>query len=405
MADSPAEHFLPYGRQTIGSDDIESVLSVLRSDYLTTGPTNQLFEETLASRVNAQHAVVCSSGTAALHLAALALDLGPGDSVIVPTLTFLATANAARFVGAEVIFADVDPHTGLMGPEELLDAIRKCSGTPRAVFPVHLNGQSVDMERIATIASTHGLYVVEDACHALGTRYLTSDSGEEPVGSCAYSDLTIFSFHPLKAVAMGEGGAITTNREGLASRLKKLRNHGMSRDPEDFVNRSLGFSEDGRPNPWYYEMQELAYNYRASDIHCALGLSQLNKLDHLISRRRSLSAGYSEQLRDITPDLTLLPSVQWSDSAWHLHVVHIDFKRVGLSRARLIRTLRDAGIGSQVHYLPVHLQPYYVDRYGSQVLPGGEAYYQTCLSLPLYPAMTQADVCRVTKMLLETLKS
>ena len=400
-----SEPFLPYGRQTIEQDDIEAVLAVLRSDYLTTGPASKLFEETFASYVSTEHAVVCSSGTAALHLAALALDLGPGDSVIVPTLTFLATANAIRFVGAEVVFADVDPQTGLMSSENLLDAIENCSGKPRAVFPVHLNGQCVEMEKLTAVARDHEMYIVEDACHALGTKYLSSKGGESRVGSCTYSDLTVFSFHPVKTIAMGEGGALTTNREDLALRLRQLRNHGMSRNPENFINKSLGFSPDGTPNPWYYEMQELGHNYRASDIHCALGLSQLNKLEGYISRRQSVSASYNQQLTNKTVCLTPLTCVPWNDPAWHLYVVHIEFKNIPISRAQLMHTLRNAGIGTQVHYLPVHLQPYYHQRYGAKQLPGAEAYYQSCLSLPLYPTMKQEDVKRVTEILLTTLET
>ena len=290
------EKFLPYGRQVIDDDDIAAVVAVLKGDFLTTGPTVEKFEAAFAERVGARFAVACSSGTAALHLATLAAGLGEGDSAIVPTVTFLATANAVRFVGADVVFADVDKATGLLRPEDLEMAIAASSGNAKAVLPVHLGGQSADMAAIAKIAKRHGMIVIEDACHALGT---TLDDGV--VGDCQHSAMAAFSFHPVKTIAMGEGGAVTTNDPVLYEKLTRLRNHGMTRDPQRFSNDDLAFGDDGSPNPWYYEMPEVGFNYRASDIHCALGLSQLRKLDAFVSARRSLADTYDRLLAPFAP--------------------------------------------------------------------------------------------------------
>ncbi len=272
-----ASAFLPYGRQCIDDDDIDAVTRVLRSDYLTTGPAVTDYETDFAARTGARHAVSCSSGTAALHLAAMALDLGPGDAVIVPTVTFLATANAARYVGAEVVFADVDAETGLLTPETTMDAIadaKRRGFVPRAIFPVHLNGQCVDMERLSDIASAHDLFLVEDACHALGTTTRTSTGLEIKTGACTHSDMAIFSTHPVKAIATGEGGMVTTGNDDFARRLATFRNHGMIRSADGFAMHGLAYADDGSPNPWHYEMQEPGFNYRLSAIHSATGRLQ-----------------------------------------------------------------------------------------------------------------------------------
>lgn len=397
----PARAFLPYGRQQIEDDDVAAVAAVLRSDYLTTGPTVGAFEAAFAARTGARHAAVCANGTAALHLAAMALDLGPDDAVVVPSMTFLATANAARFVGAEVVFADVDPDTGLLTAETLEDALarsRAAGRKPRAVFPVHLNGQTADMAAIATIAKREGLRIVEDACHVLGGAYL--DGGvERPVGSCHYGDLTIFSFHPVKAIAMGEGGCVTSNDAALHDKVLHLRNHGIERDPSRFELNDLGFDERGAANPWHHEMPAPGYNYRASDIHCALGLSQLGKLDRFVAERARVAALYDERLAALAPALRPVARVAWCRPAWHLYAVQIDYAGLGLDRAGVMGRLRDQGIGTQVHYIPVHRQPYYQRRYGAQSLPGAEAYFRGTLSLPLFPAMTEVDVARVVAAL------
>jgi UDP-4-amino-4,6-dideoxy-N-acetyl-beta-L-altrosamine transaminase len=393
-----ANRFLPYGRQVLDETDIAAVTAVLRGDWLTTGPMVAEFEAALAAKVGARFAVVCSSGTAALHLAVLAAGLKNGDRAIVPSMTFLATANAVRYADAEVIFADVDGETGLLGAEDVEAAIDGAGGFVTAVLPVHLAGQCVDMPAIAAIAKARGLAVIEDACHALGSTY-TADSETISVGSCRHSDMAVFSFHPVKAITMGEGGAVTTNDRQLYERLKLLRSHGMTRDPSEFENAELAFAADGGVNPWYYEMPVVGFNYRASDINCALGLSQLGKLDRFIGRRRALVATYDRLLAPLAPAILPPKRVSDGDPAWHLYAPRFQFREIGIEREALMKCLQSAGIGTQVHYIPVHLQPYYAHRLGEQQLPGAMQFYRSTLSLPLFPEMTDDDVLRVVDAL------
>ena len=392
---------LPYGRQVIEDDDIEAVVNVLRGDWLTTGPNVVDFEAALAERVNAKFAVSCSSGTAALHLAAMALRLGPNDAVVVPTLTFAATANAALYVGADVIFADVDPNSGLMTSDTLQEALEQSRGrNVRAVFPVHLNGQCADPEEISKIAGTAGLHVIEDACHALGSSYDVSDGTVAFAGECRHSDAAVFSFHPVKTIAVGEGGAVTTNDAALDARMRQLRNHGLTRNPADFANHELGFACDGEANPWYYEVADLGFNFRLNDISCAMGLSQLKKVDRFIERRRDLVQQYRDGLADLAPLLRPIDQKPGNAAAWHIFAVLIDFDRLGCERAKFIKKLRDRSIGSQVHYIPLHLQPLYQDRFGDQSrLAGAETYYEKVLSLPLFPSLSDDDVSYVIEVL------
>lgn len=371
---------------------------MLQSDFLTTGPVIQEFEEKLTEKTGAKYAVACSSGTAALHLAAMGLDLGPGDAVVVPSITFLATANAARYVGADIIFSDVDPKTGLMGPDDFKKALNNSTANIKAVFPVHLAGQCADIAAISEISRKNGIAVMEDACHALGTTY-TTEGGRSLAGSCSHGELAIFSFHPVKTISMGEGGALTTNDKQLADRLKDFRNHGMIREPDQFINFDLAFDENQNANPWYYEMHETGFNYRASDIHCALGISQLGKFDRFAERRKKLARLYDEALEPFSPILHPIQRVPNCDPVWHLYVVLIDFDKIGMSRAKLMNMLRENGIGTQVHYIPVNRQPYYQSLYGDQLLPGAEKYYQQCLSLPLFPGMQDNDVMKVIDVL------
>ncbi len=386
-----APQFLPYGRHTIEADDIAAVSAVLKSDFLTTGPAVDSFETAFAAATGARHAVALSSGTAALHLATLALGLGPGDAVVVPSITFVATANVAELAGAEVLFADVDAETGLMTPTTLEAALeRRGDGAPRAVYPVHLNGQSADMAGIKEVADRHGLKIIEDACHALG-----GTTHGHPVGDCVNSDMAMFSLHPVKTIAMGEGGVLTTNDEGLAATLRGLRNHGLVRDAASFENTAMAFDKKGNANPWYYELHAPAFNYRASDIHCALGTSQLTKLERFVDARRKLADSYDEALAPLAPNIRPVSRVNRGTSGWHLYAVLIDFDGIGTERASVMHQLRESGIGTQVHYIPVHRQPYYRERHGNLDLSGADAYYRRCLSLPLYPTMTDADVARV----------
>jgi UDP-4-amino-4,6-dideoxy-N-acetyl-beta-L-altrosamine transaminase len=390
--------FLPYGRQLIEEDDIVAVVEALRGDLLTTGPFVERFETGLAAAVGAEHAVVCANGTAALHMAARALGLGPGSKVIVPAITFLATASAPHMNGAEIVFADVDPQTGLMRAEDLKAAFAR-AGRADAVFNVHLNGQCGDIEAIAKVARLNGAKIVEDACHAIGTGFVAEDGSLTQIGANAFSDLTVFSFHPVKTIAMGEGGAVTTNDPEMAARLARARNHGMTRRPDDFVNVEDAFDADGTPNPWYYELVEPEFNWRANDIQCALGLSQLGKLGRFVTRRRALAAAYDAQLTPLSPLARPAARTRASLPAWHLSAAQIDFERAGVSRATVMRELAKDGIGSQVHYFPVHRQPYYARRYGAHTLPGADRYYERCLSLPLFASMSLDDVARVTSAL------
>lgn len=392
---------LPYGRHAIDEDDLEAVRSVLCGDWLTTGPTVRKFESALAERTRAAHAVSCANGTAALHLACLALDLKAGDCVIVPAITFSATANAARLCGADVIFADVDPDTGLMEAAHLTAALTEAERRgwkPRIVLPVHLAGQCADMAAIAKVARAHGLAIIEDACHAIGTVECHMDGADIPVGACAHSDMTVFSFHPVKTIAAGEGGAVTTQSAELAERLRRLRGHGIVRDETLFEDRVEAF-EQAVVNPWYYEMIELGLNYRLSDINCALALSQMQKLDRFVVIRRALAALYDASLARFAPILQRTRRRAGCTPAWHLYTVLIDFEAAGVTRGQLMRDLETDGVRTQVHYIPVPRQPYYRKLYGDVALPGADAYYRRTLSLPLYVGMTGQDVERVVESL------
>jgi UDP-4-amino-4,6-dideoxy-N-acetyl-beta-L-altrosamine transaminase len=391
--------FLPYGRQTVTDADVAAVADVLRGDWLTTGPAVSGFEEDFASVVGAPHAVACSSGTAALHMAAMALGLGPGDIAIVPSITFLATASAMRLVGADVVLSDVDPDTALMRPQDLEAALGGLRAEDRervrVVLPVHMAGQPADTEALAKIAAAVGAVLVEDACHALGAVHR-----DDTVGACAHAAMATFSFHPVKTIAAGEGGMVTTRDGHLAEALARARNHGMTRDPAAFTARDQAFAADGSPYPWYYEMEAPAPNYRLSDVHAALARSQLSRLDELVDRRRALMLRYRERLAGYIP---LSPEVPDAIIGWHLCTALIDFSAAGKDRATVMVELRERGIGSQVHYIPLHRQPYYRAHCGPSDLPGAEAWYARTLSLPLYPAMMDEDVDRVVDALFEIL--
>ncbi len=394
---------LPYGRQTIEEDDIAAVTKVLRGAYLTSGPAVGAFEAKLCEVTQAAEAVVCANGTAALHLAAMALDLGPGDVAIVPAQTFVATANAVAMTGARVAFADVDPDTGLMRAQDLDAALAAARplGRVRALFVVHLNGQTAPMAELAAIARAAGLAVVEDSCHAIGGLMPGADGPPTPVGSCAWSDMATFSFHPVKTVTMGEGGAVTTNDAAMAQRLRDLRGHGMVREAERFQDHEAAFDAGGQANPWYYEMQALGYNYRASDLQCALGLSQLGKLERFVARRAELVAAYDAALGTDDPLVRPIARVEMPAPGWHLYPVLIDFAALAISRAAVMRSLAAQGVGTQVHYIPVPHQPYWRGAAMASACPGARAYGARALSLPLFPAMTEADVARVVTALRE----
>jgi UDP-4-amino-4,6-dideoxy-N-acetyl-beta-L-altrosamine transaminase len=382
--------FLPYSRQTVEDDDIAAVTAALRSDYLTTGPLVDEFETAFAETTGAVHAIACNSGTAALHLAALALDLGPGEAAIVPTITFLATANVVRMTGAEVVFADVDSESGLMTPETISAACKRTRAggkTIKAALPVHLNGQVCDLEGIGEVARKNGLELIEDACHALGVA---------DIGASKYSRVACFSTHAVKPIATGEGGVATTSDPVLAERMRRLRTHGMIRDQAAFANSELAF-DGATPNPWYYEMAEIGWNYRLPDVLCALGLSQLRKFDRLRRRRLEIAAQYDRLFAPLAPVIKPVPHGE--RHGWHLYAVLIDFAALGLTRAQLMKSLRANRIGTQVHYIPLHRQPYYRNRYGNEIFSGADAYYARCLSLPIFPGMSDDDVRRVADAL------
>ena len=380
---------LPYGRQTIEDDDIAAVAEALKADFLTTGPTVDAFERAFAETVGARHAVACANGTAALHLAMLALDVKPGEVVIAPSITFLATANCARYVGADVVFADVDPTSGLMTPQTLAQALERVGGRRlRAVLPVHLRGDACDLPGLEALARDAGAVLVEDAPHAVGTTMRFGNTAEI-VGDVRHSAMATFSFHPVKTIATGEGGMVTTNDPALAARLKVLRSHGMVR-PEGC-------------EPWWYEMPEPGFNYRLPDILCALGLSQLKKLPRFAARRRALGAAYAQALAPLARMVRIADQPAWSDPVLHLMVVLIDFEAAGRTRREVVEALRARGVGTQVHYIPVHRQPYYRNLYGELDLPGAEQWYARCLSLPLYPGMEDGDVSKVADALKDVL--
>jgi UDP-4-amino-4,6-dideoxy-N-acetyl-beta-L-altrosamine transaminase len=382
---------LPYGRQTIDDDDIAAVVEALRAPLLTCGPLVGRFEEALAARLGAPHASVCANGTAALHLAYAALDLGPGDELITTPITFSATAAAAYYVGAKVVLGDVDPRTGNLTPASVEALI-----TPRTrgITAVHLGGLPVDLTELSAIARRHSLFVVEDACHALGATYQG-----QPIGASPLSDAAVFSFHPVKHITTGEGGAIVTRDPAIKRRIDRLRHHGIERDPAHLAAPS--------PGPWGYEVAELGWNYRLPDLNCALGLSQLAKLDRFVGRRRELAARYGAALATTLGDRALAP-LEPTDrtSAYHLFAVAIDFAAAGVPRAELMTRLAAAGVGTQVHYIPLRDHPLHAARIADDgPRPGAAHYYARTLSLPMFPAMTDADVDQVVHALAHALEA
>ncbi len=406
---SAQRYFLPYNRQHIDEADIAAVAKVLRSDWLTTGPVTEQFEEKLAEKTGARFAVSCANGTAGLHLAALHLGLNENATVIVPANTFVATANAARLTGAKVVIADIDPATGLMSPDALDKAINRCcKGSVDAIFNVHFSGQCEDLLALRDIAVQNQAALLHDACHALGAE-IRAGNGVKPIADGPMEELSVFSFHPVKSIAMGEGGAIVTNSERIAMNLKKLRGHGVERNPHLWENKENGLEAETGPNPWYYEMQELGLNYRTSDINCALGISQLEKLDRFVHSRRRLADLYTELLTAHADLVRPLARTGHSENAWHLFVVQIDFEKLGTSRASVMKELRDANIGSQVHYIPLFMHPYYQPSMDSkdpnEIWPGAVSYYNTCLSLPLFVDMQDEDVHYVVGALIDILKA
>lgn len=384
--------FLPYARPCIDEDDIAAVAAVMRSGWLAHGPTVGAFERAFAEAVGAPEAVACSSGTAALQLALAATGVGEDDTVIAPSITFLSTATAARMLGAEVTFADVDPETGLMTPQTLAEAVARSEGRPRVALPVHLGGRLCDMAALADAAAERELRLVEDAAHALG-----SVGPDGAAGDCAHSEAACFSLHAIKTVAAGEGGMVAVRDASLAERMRRLRNHAVTHDPSDFVDPTLSMDAEGARNPWSYEQQALGFNLRMDEMSAALGLSQLRKLSHFKARRQALSRGYDTALAPLSPMVRPVATPERQEDCLHLYQVLIDFEAAGVSRSDVMRRMAERGVGTQVHYIPVHRQPYFRSRCGDLSLPGAEAFYARVLALPLWPGMADADVGRVVE--------
>jgi UDP-4-amino-4,6-dideoxy-N-acetyl-beta-L-altrosamine transaminase len=396
-AADPERKPLPYGRQWIDEDDVAAVVAALRSDIIAHGPRVVAFEQAFAEKVGAMEAVACSSGTAALHLALAALDVAPGDVCIVPAITFLSTATAARFGGAEVVFADVDPQSGLMTPKTLEAALAHAARPVKAALPVHLGGRLCDTAGIERVCLEHNITVVEDASHAVGG----VDASGAFVGGCAHSAAATFSFHPVKTLAAGEGGMATLNDGARAARMRRLRNHGVTHDAA-LMTEPESLDDDGTRKPWVYEQIELGFNYRMNELEAALGLSQLGKLDRFVARRRALADRYEALLSPMAPLVKPAP-LGTGEPGLHLFSVLIDFEAAGVRRAEVMRRLSADGVGTQVHYIPLYRQPYLKARYGEMRLPGAETYYTKVMALPLFPAMRDGDVDRVVDALAQAL--
>lgn len=368
---------IPYGRQEITQEDIDSVVSALRSDYLTQGPLVPEFERLVATHVGAKHAVAVNSATSALHIACMALDLGPGDWLWTSPNTFVASANCAFYCGAKLDFVDIDPRTYNLCPikleAKLLEA-KKLDKLPKIVVPVHLTGQSCDMAAIHALSLKYGFKIIEDASHAIGGKYKG-----EPIGNCRYSDITVFSFHPVKIITTAEGGMATTNDNELATKLGLFRSHGITRDPA-LMTKPI----DG---PWYYQQVALGYNYRMTDIQAALGVSQMTRLEQYVAKRHEIAQRYNELLADLP--ITLPWQHHESYSAYHLYVIRLQLEKIKPSHLQVFETLRSKDILVNLHYIPVHTQPYYQNmgfKFGDY--PEAEKYYQEAISIPMHPSLT-----------------
>ncbi len=380
---------IPYGRQEITSADIEAVTAVLRSDWLTQGPAVPAFEQAVANRCGAVHAVAVNSATSALHIACLALGVGPGDRVWTSPISFVASANCALYCGASIDFVDIDPGTANMSVEALEQKLRTAKAVnalPKVVIPVHYAGDPCDMAAIQGLSREFGFRVIEDAAHAIG-----GSLDDSIIGGCRHGDVTVFSFHPVKIVTTGEGGMALCNDSQVAARMRLLRNHGITRDSQEMQRRSEG--------PWYYEQHVLGYNYRMTDIQAALGLSQLERLDAYVERRQGLANRYDEILSDL-PVRTLRRNLH-GRSAVHLYPVGVDGDAAnGAGRSEVFAKLRSAGIGVNVHYIPIHLQPYFRGfGFGAGMFPAAEAFYREALTLPLFPGLAESAQDQIAEAL------
>lgn len=381
-----SEEFIPYGKQWIDDEDIRAVVDVLNSDFLTTGPKIKEFEEKFAKYIGCKYAVAISNGTAALHAACYAANIKAGDEVITTPITFAASANCVRYLGGTPVFADIDPKTYNIDPNEIR---KKISPKTKAIIPVHFTGQVCNMEEIKKIAKEHNLIVIEDGAHVLGGEYKN-----ELVGHL--SDMTTFSFHPVKHITTGEGGMITTDNKELYDRLILFRTHG--------ITRNMDLLENKENEPWYYEQLELGYNYRITDIQCALGISQLNRLDNFVKRRRKIVEIYNREFNQL--DGVIIPYQDKNqNSSYHLYVLQLELEKLDVDRKEIFNELRSENIGVNVHYIPVYYFPYYKNLgYKKGICPKAEALYERIITIPLYPKMTDEEVFRVIDKIKKVIK-
>lgn len=382
--------YLPYGRQSINQDDIDAVVAVLRSDWLTQGPMVEQFEQAVADYCGVKYAIAASNATAALHLACLAIGLGSGDRLWTSPNTFVASANCARYCGADVDFVDIDAQTyNLSVPalEQKLIQAAQFNTLPKVLLPVHFSGQSCDMKSIALLAKKYGIQIIEDASHALGGSYRS-----QKIGSCQFSEMAVFSFHPVKMITTGEGGMIVTDRLDLYEKLKQFRSHGIVQSPDTILKDN--------PDPWYYEQQVLGYNYRLTDIQAALGISQLQRLDQFVARRQGIFDRYQEKLQD----LPIQHPIVLSQSSHHLYVIRLKLEKMNRSKREVFSLLREQGIGVQIHYIPVHTQPYYRQLgFDWGDFPESESYYHETISLPIHYDLSETEHNRIIQTLREVI--
>lgn len=382
--------FIPYGKQSISNEDIKAVIDVLQSDFLTQGPAVPKFERAVCEYVSAGYGIATNSATSALHIACMSLDLGSDDVIWTSPITFVASANCGLYCGAGVDFVDIDPLSFNICPISLKEKFEKAAKTnslPKILIVVHMAGQSARMEEIGKLAQQFGVSVIEDASHAIGGKYR-----EEPVGCCKWSDITIFSFHPVKIITTAEGGMALTNSPDIAMKMELLRSHGVTRQPN--------LMHSSNPDPWYYEQIALGYNYRMTDLQAALGNSQLCRVDEFVELRTEAAAIYQRDLMDLP--LILPGTDRYTESSWHLYIIQIDPSRTDISRGEAFRLLRDKGIGVNVHYIPVYKQPYYrANGFKDYELPASENFYKYCISIPLFPEIIGKDQSKVIGALRE----
>ncbi|MDO5679070.1 MAG: UDP-4-amino-4,6-dideoxy-N-acetyl-beta-L-altrosamine transaminase [Pelistega sp.] len=384
--------YIPYGKQNISEEDINLVVEVLKSDFLTQGPKVPLFEKTVADFVGVKHALAVNSATSALHIACLALGLTKGDVLWTTPITFVASSNCALYCGARVDFVDIDPHTYNMSVDALQEKLRQAkldNSLPKIVIPVHLCGQPCDMERIHELSKEYGFKIIEDASHAIGGKYHS-----EYIGSCQYSDISIFSFHPVKIITTAEGGMALTNNSELAKNMDLYRSHGITRNPELMTKDSDG--------PWYYQQIELGFNYRMTELQAALGVSQMTRLTQFVEKRHQIAKKYNKLLQDLP---VLLPyQLEDTYSGLHLYVIRLKLSEISKSHKQVFEALRAKNIGVNVHYIPVHTQPYYEDLgFKRGDYPEAESYYASAISLPMYPDLSEEQIMYVYESLKEVL--